>query len=91
MADTLTIPLTPEAAAKLRRMAADGGETVEALAQQLLEDAADEIAEFGDDAELARRIARWRETKASALSADVHAWLDSLGSDAPKAKPLTQK
>jgi hypothetical protein len=41
MADTLTIPITPEAAEKLRTMAADRGETVEALAQRVLQDVAE--------------------------------------------------
>ena len=40
MADTLTLQIDPDTAAELRRMAEDSGESVEALAQRLLAEAA---------------------------------------------------
>jgi hypothetical protein len=43
MADTLTVRIQPDAAASLRRAADESGETVEALAARLLEEAAGEL------------------------------------------------
>jgi len=78
MADTLTIPLTPEAAARLRQLAETAGESLEELAQGLLEDTA---AEFGDvsgnDAELARRVELWREHRSGASAEDVFRRLEA--------------
>lgn len=76
MADTITIPLTPEAAARLRQLAETAGESVEDLARGLLEDTA---AEFGvdDDAELARRVALWREHRAGSSAEDVFRRLEA--------------
>jgi predicted transcriptional regulator len=90
MADTLTIPLAPEAAERLRRLAEASGETLEALAQGLLEDTAAEFdSAMGDDAELARRIALWREHRFGVPAEDVHAWLEARLTDpnAPKPAP----
>ncbi|MES1199024.1 MAG: hypothetical protein ABUS48_03495 [Pseudomonadota bacterium] len=44
MADTITIDLTPESAAELRRMAAETGETVEAMAQSIIRQAVDPMS-----------------------------------------------
>ncbi len=90
MTDTLTIPLTAEAAERLRRLAEVSGETVEELAQSLLEDAATEFDDrMGDDAELARRIALWREHRLGVAAGEAHAWLEARltnpGAEAPKA------
>lgn len=59
MADTLTINLTPDAADRLRRLAADHGQSVEEFTRQLVEDATDELShELSEDqlAELRRRV-----------------------------------
>ncbi|HWA21507.1 MAG TPA: hypothetical protein VG735_03820 [Caulobacterales bacterium] len=79
MTETLTVPLTPEAAKRLRELAAEQGETVEAVAGQVLEDAAaDMMGSMGDDEELRRRIDEYRRTGESVSAEDVHAWLSSL-------------
>ena len=89
MADTLTIPLTPQAADRLRRLAEASGETLEALARGLLEDAAAEFdGAMGDDAELSRRIALWREHRLGVSAEDVHAWLEARLTDPDAPRPL---
>ena len=44
MSETLTVKLNPKTATKLRRMASEGGESLEALVQRLLEDLSAELA-----------------------------------------------
>lgn len=44
MSETLTVKLNPKTASKLRRLAAKGGETLEALVLRLLEDLSAELA-----------------------------------------------
>lgn len=74
MADTLTIPLAPEVAEQLRRLASASGESVESLAKNVLEETAAEFeGAMGDDAELARRIAAWKANKVSIAAREVHA------------------
>ena len=76
MADTLTIPLTPEVAEQLRRLASASGESVESLAKNVLEETAAEFeGAMGDDAELARRIVDWKANKVSIPAHEVHAAL----------------
>ncbi len=90
MADTLTISLTPEALARLRRLAEASGQSLETLASAVLEDTALEAdGAMGDDAELARRVAAWRETRAGVPADEVHAWLEARAADvaAPRPKP----
>lgn len=88
MADTLTIPLTPQAAEQLRKLAEAAGESVEDLAQGLLEDTAAQFeGAMGDDAELARRIALWREHRTGASAGDVHDWLEARLKDPGAPKP----
>lgn len=91
MPDTLTIPLTPGAAHRLRRLAEASGETLEELAQGLLQDVAAEFdGAMGDDGELARRIALWREHRLGVSAAEVHAWLEARLADsaAPAPAPI---
>lgn len=45
MADTLTLQIDPETAEHLRRAAAETGESVEALAKRILEEAAVDLSE----------------------------------------------
>jgi len=88
MADTLTIPLTPEAAERLRELAEAAGESVEALARGLLEDTAAQFdGAMGDDVELARRIALWREHRTGASADDVHNWLEARLKNPNAPKP----
>ena len=65
MTDTLTIALPPEAAAQLRQAASAQGETAEALAQRLLEEAVSGLGGVQGSqlspeqvADLARRVAQ---------------------------------
>ena len=48
MSETLTVKLNPKTATKLRRLASKGGESIEALAQRLLEDLSADMTESGD-------------------------------------------
>jgi predicted transcriptional regulator len=94
MADKLTIPLHPEAAKRLRQLASASGESLEAMAQGLLEDTAAEFdGAMGDDAELARRVAAWKADGLSIASEDVHAWLKARLKDpgAPRPVPTRTK
>jgi len=76
MADTLTIPLAPEVAERLRRLASESGESLESLAQGLLEETAAEFdGAMGDDAELRRRIEAWKADRTSVSADDLHAEL----------------
>ncbi len=43
MSETLTVKLNPKTASKLRRLAAKGGESLEALVQRLVEDISVEL------------------------------------------------
>jgi hypothetical protein len=58
MADTLTLQIDPETAAELRRIAEDSGESVEALAQRLLAEAAHYPSALSDEqlADLEERL-----------------------------------
>lgn len=49
MADTLTLQIDPDTAAELRRMASETGESVENLAQRLLEEAAQSTSQLSED------------------------------------------
>ncbi|MET0547466.1 MAG: hypothetical protein ABWZ40_14280 [Caulobacterales bacterium] len=92
MAQQITLNIDAKAAERLERLASETGETVEALAQRVLEDAAEDIGgDLGDDAELGRRIALWRETRAAVDGAQVHDWLDSLPTNAPLSRPLASR
>lgn len=76
MADTLTIPLDPDVAERLRRLASESGESLEALAKGLLEETAAEFdGAMGDDAELRRRVAAWKADRASVPADELHAEL----------------
>jgi predicted transcriptional regulator len=90
MNEPLTIELDPTLAARLRAAAEVDGESVEAFARRVLADAVD-LENLGDDEELARRIAAWRETGASAPAGDVHAWLRSLSTEMPLPRPVVRK
>ena len=73
MADTLTIPLAPEVVERLRQLASATGESLESLAQGVLEDT---VAEFdsamGDDEELKRRLEAWKADRISIPADEVH-------------------
>jgi predicted transcriptional regulator len=89
---SITLDLPPETAARLRRAAEASGESVEALAARAVEDLAAELGEaiegnWGDDAELERRIAAWRANPTGVPAEEVHAWLQSLGTDHPLPEP----
>jgi predicted transcriptional regulator len=79
MADTLTIPLAPELAERLRQLAQATGESVEALAKNVLEDTVAEFGDaMGDDDELRRRIEAWKADRVSTPAEEVHQTLQSL-------------
>ena len=91
MADTLVISLDPDVLARLRRLADVTGEPIEDLARAVLEDAAADVDDaMGDDEELRRRAAAWKEQRLGASADDVRAWLGELETD-PDAKPPTPK
>ena len=79
MADTLIIPLAPEVVERLRQLASATGESLEALAQGVLEET---VAEFdtamGDDDELKRRIAIWKADREGVSADDVHQAMRAL-------------
>lgn len=79
MADTLTIPLAPEVVERLRQLASATGESLESLAQGVLEDT---VAEFdsamGDDDELKRRIADWKANRDGVPADEVHQAMRAL-------------
>lgn len=92
MTEQFVLTLDSEAAARLKRLAAETGESFEDLARHMLEDAARDIAgDLGDDAELARRVEVWRQTRASVDSASAHAWLQSLDSEDPAQRPSAKR
>jgi hypothetical protein len=62
MTDTLTVKLDPETAARLRRVAAAEGESVEALVKRVLEDVAIELDQSGKASRLSdEQLADLRE------------------------------
>jgi plasmid stability protein len=86
--EPLTLGLDASLAQCLR--AAVDGESVEAFARRVLADAVD-LENLGDDEELARRIAAWRETHSGAPAGEVHAWLRSLSTERPLPRPAVRK
>ncbi len=91
MTDSLVISLEPEVIERLRKLAEATGEPVEALARGLLEDTAAEFdGGMGDDAELVRRIALWRQHRLGIRADEVHGWLETRVAD-PQAPMPTAK
>lgn len=92
MADTITLSLTPEVMERLRRLADASGESVEAVAQGVLEETAAEFDDLmGDDAELARRLAEWREHRLGVPADEVHAWLNARRTDPNAPRPEARR
>jgi predicted transcriptional regulator len=74
MADTVTINLSPEAAAALQRLATEHGQTPEQFASRLVEDATSEFsAELSNAqiAELQRRLAKPTPIASAERTAEV--------------------
>lgn len=82
MADTLTINLAPDAAAALRELADEAGQTMETLAQRLLEEAAlGEQSASLSEAQVADLRERARNPSALASPERTRAILGKFGLD----------
>jgi predicted transcriptional regulator len=73
MADTLTLQIDPETVAELRRIASETGESVEALAKRLLEDATTYPSQLSD-AQLADLRERLKNPGPLATAEEVEAF-----------------
>lgn len=92
MADTITLSLDPETTEQLRRVAAESGESIEAVAQRVLVEAAAGLTDDeGEDDDLRQRIDAWERTREGVPSAEVHAYLRSLLTDNPLPRPVARR
>lgn len=78
--------------ARLRQLAEASGEPVEELARGVLEDTVADVDEaMGDDQEIDRRIADWKENRLGVTAAEMHAWLRALAVDPDAPPPMPKR